>query len=47
MVNLNKKSVDKYLSSNPAVMDAIKRNLRINYTSPFLAIKKAKVKKEK
>lgn len=45
MVNLNKKSVDKYLSSNPAVMDVIKKDLRVNYTSPFLAIKKAKVKK--
>jgi len=43
---LNKSAVDKYLSENPAVMDVIKKDLRVNYTSPFLAIKKIKVNRE-
>lgn len=47
MVNLNKNAVDKYMDQNPAVMDIIKENMRVNYTSPFLAVKKVKVKKEK
>ena len=47
MVNLNKKSVEKYMDNNPAVKDIIQDNARINYTAPFLATKKAKVKKEK
>ncbi len=46
MVNLNKKAVDKYISNNPAAMGVIKKDIRVNYTSPFLAIRKVKIKKE-
>jgi len=48
LVNLNKKAVDMYVNLNPAVKDVISDTATTNYTSPFLATKKAKkVKKTK
>lgn len=46
LVNLNKKAVEKYMDSNPAVKERIEASARVNYTAPFLATKKVKVEKE-
>jgi len=37
---LNNKAVKKYAEANPAVMEKLEEALHINYTSPFLAVKK-------
>ncbi len=39
---LNKKAVEEYMKDNPAVMDKIKKDIQVNYTAPFLAVKKRK-----
>jgi len=46
LVNLNKTAVKKYIDKNPAVKERIEATARVNYTSPFLAIKKVKKSKE-
>jgi putative RecB family exonuclease len=45
LVNLNKKAVESYMNLNPSVKNDIKDTATTNYTSPFLAAKKAKKKK--
>lgn len=40
MVNINKKDVDAYLDSHPALRDRLSANASKYYTSPFLAYKK-------
>ena len=40
--SLNKKAVEDYMQENPAVMYKIKRDIQVNYTKPFLAVKKRK-----
>lgn len=40
--SLNKKAVEEYMKDNPAVMDKIKKDVQVNYTAPFLAVKKYK-----
>lgn len=42
LVNLNKKAVDMYLDLNPTVKAVVSDTATTNYTSPFLATKKAK-----
>jgi RecB family exonuclease len=44
LVNLNKKAVENYIKNNPAIKDRVEATARVNYTAPFLAIKKVKVK---
>lgn len=45
LANLNKKAVDNYLDANPAIKEEVLRASRVNYTSPFLAVKKVKKSK--
>jgi RecB family exonuclease len=45
LVNVNKRSVDKYLSKNPAVRDTIVNGSTTNFTSPFLGSRKFKANK--
>lgn len=42
MANLNKKAVDDYVEANPSIKEEVKKSSVTNYTSPFLAVKKAK-----
>lgn len=44
LVNVNKKAVETYIESNPAVRDKILASANTNYTTPFLATKKNKAK---
>ena len=39
---MGKKAVDKYIDDNPAVKNKLLDSMVVNYTSPFLAIKKLK-----
>lgn len=45
LVNLNKKAIKTYIDLNPAVKERIAETSTTNYTSPFLATRKLKVKK--
>lgn len=47
LVNLNKKSVERYMESNPIVKDKILETATINFTSPFLMSRKRRVLKKK
>ena len=47
LVNVNKKAVTNYMSENPAIKEEIERTSTTNYTSPFLATKKVKIKSKK
>jgi hypothetical protein len=46
MVNLNKRSVEEYANKNPAHRELIYGAAQVNFTSPFLATKKIRKKKE-
>lgn len=45
VTTLNKKLVEQYANSNPALKERILSTVSVNYTTPFLDIKKIKVKK--
>lgn len=42
LVGINKKSVERYLNSNPAIKEKVMSTSTTNYTRPFLATKKIK-----
>lgn len=46
MVNINKRAVEDYANENPAVKDLILSSAKVNFTTPFLATKKARNLKE-
>jgi putative RecB family exonuclease len=46
MVNLNKRAVEDYANQNPAHRELIYSAARVNFTTPFLATKKIRKKKE-
>jgi RecB family exonuclease len=45
IVNLNKKAVESYMDANPSVKERIAETSTTNFTSPFLAVRKIKNKK--
>lgn len=48
LVNINKKSLEGYMISNPAIKEEVTQAAVVNFTSPFLATKKIKkIKKKK
>lgn len=46
MVSVNKKDLESYLDKNPAAKSRITDKMAVNFTSPFLATRKLKDKKE-
>lgn len=44
LVNLNKKAVETYIEANPVIRDRIVKSATTNFTSPFIASKKIKIK---
>lgn len=48
LVNINKKSLEGYMMSNPVIKEEVTQAAVVNFTSPFLATKKIKkIKKKK